>query len=1056
MQASSVVDAAEPVKAKFGLEKRELWTTSNVVGTPDPPPPFQTQVAYPNLRFASPLAVNVVPGTNRMVIAERFGKIFTFPVKRNTTEKNLLLDVKRRIYGVALHPKFMKNGHVFVMSVVDGNGSAENGSRVSRFTAADPKSLRVDARTERVLFTWRSGGHNGGCLRFGPDGFLYIATGDSSGIADGLQTGQDISDLSGSILRIDVDRSTGKRPYAIPKDNPFVNHKGARPEIYSYGHRQVWKFAFDPVTKRLWAGEVGQDLWEMIHLIKKGGNYGWSVMEGSHPFRPQRPKGPTPIVKPIVEHNHDHFRSITGGYVYRADRLKSLKGAYIYGDYDTGRIWSFRYDGKKVSAHHELVDTQLRVVAFAQDKAGEVYILDFVGGQLHRLVPAPPVSKVARKFPRKLSETGLFASTKNHTPAKGVVPYSVNSPLYSDNAVKDRFIALPGNSKIEFDAVTYPQPAPGAPHGWRFPDGTVLVKTFSMEMEKGNPASLRRLETRILHHERMPGVDNEYGAQVWRGYTYIWNQEQTDAVLLDGNGRSETLSIRDRSAPGGVRRQKYRFPSRAECTLCHTMAAKYVLGANTLQLNKLHRYGDKIANQLETFNHIGLFTKPIKVPVKKLPAMVDYRDKTQPLAKRARAYMHANCSHCHRKWGGGNAEFQLLSTLSLKDTGTVGVRPGQGSFKLSDPRLIVPGNPDRSMIFHRMTRLGLGRMPHVASHVIDDEGVALIRAWIQSLPKKTSGTSKSLFNGKDLTGWKGQRGPDAGEWQTAGSVPLAKNDSRMFAIQSGTGILVNGEKGRTVNLLSAIEHGDCELHVEFCIPKGSNSGIYFQGRYEIQVLDSYGVRKPKYGDCGGVYRRIVDGKPIGGRAPDVNASKPPGEWQSFDIVFRAPRFDNKGRKIVNAKFIRVTHNGRLIHENVDVDGPTVAAAFGDEKPTGPIMLQGDHGPVAYRNLRLRPLAGFEVLSACDGREAVEMICAEHPFLAVLDINMPALDGYGVCQELKRKGEPFDRLPVIFLTTLRSRALEILGGELGAYLQKPVDPDELLEAINTFIPERIYD
>ncbi|MCH8829935.1 MAG: PQQ-dependent sugar dehydrogenase, partial [Planctomycetes bacterium] len=520
-----VCRAAEPPRQAYGIDKRAYWTTSRVVGTPDPPAPYATEVAFPNLRFASPLAMTAVPKTNRLAIAERYGKIFTFENRRNTAKKTLLIDVKRTVYGVAFHPNYLQNGFVFVTNVRDPGNPSARGTRVSRFQVKQPKSFQADPQSEKVIIEWPSGGHNGGCLRFGPDGYLYISAGDSSGIADQLHTGQDLSDIPGSILRIDVDRASGGRAYAIPKDNPFINRRGARPEIFSYGHRQVWKYSFDKKTGRMWGGEVGQDLWEMIHLLKKGGNYGWSVMEGNHPFRPDRKKGPTPIVKPIVEQNHDDFRSITGGYVYHSNRLKDLNGAYIYGDYDTGRIWSFDYDGKKVSRHRELVDTPLRIVAFGQDAAGEVYVVDFVGGAIHRLVTAPPPRKNLPKFPRKLSETGLFASTKDHIPAKGLIPYSVNSPLYSDNAFKDRFIALPGKSQIEFDVVTYPQPAPGSPPGWRFPHGTVLVKTFSLEMEAGNPKSLRRLETRILHHEKLKGVDDEYGAQVWRGYTYVWNKE---------------------------------------------------------------------------------------------------------------------------------------------------------------------------------------------------------------------------------------------------------------------------------------------------------------------------------------------------------------------------------------------------------------------------------------------------------------------------------------------------------------------------------------------------
>src|SRR5262249_19550759 len=162
----------------------------------------------------------------------------------------------------------------------------------------------------KVILTWKSGGHNGGCLRFGPDGYLYLSTGDGSGIADELQTGQDLTDLLGSILRIDVDRTDPGKAYRVPDANPFVHFPGTRVEVWAYGIRQCWKVSFDTATGDLWAGEVGQDLWESVYRIEKGGNYGWSVTEGSHPFRPERKKGPTPILKPIVEHDHSEFRSL--------------------------------------------------------------------------------------------------------------------------------------------------------------------------------------------------------------------------------------------------------------------------------------------------------------------------------------------------------------------------------------------------------------------------------------------------------------------------------------------------------------------------------------------------------------------------------------------------------------------------------------------------------------------------------------------------------------------------------------------------------------------------
>ena len=219
------------------------------------------------------------------------------------------------------------------------------------------------------------------------------------------------------------------------------------------------------------------------------------------------------------------------------------------------------------------------------------------------------------------------------------------------------------------------------------------------------------------------------------------------------------------------------------------------------------------------------------------------------------------------------------------------------------------------------------------------------------------GKSITLFGGaEDMDGWQGKGGAKIGDWRVAQSVGLDAKDEGKFAIQEGQGIFLNGDKGRTVNLFSKAEHGDIEAHIEFCVPKGSNSGIYFQGRYEIQVLDSWGVKKLKYGDCGGIYQRGPrkdKGADYPGKAPRVNASKAPGQWQSFDIVFRAPRFDKAGKKTADARFIKVVHNGQVIHEDEPVNGPTRAAAFNNEKPAGPLMLQGDHGPVAYRNLKIR-------------------------------------------------------------------------------------------------------
>ena len=212
----------------------------------------------------------------------------------------------------------------------------------------------------------------------------------------------------------------------------------------------------------------------------------------------------------------------------------------------------------------------------------------------------------------------------------------------------------------------------------------------------------------------------------------------------------------------------------------------------------------------------------------------------------------------------------------------------------------------------------------------------------------------SLFNGQDLSAWR----KPVGEWMPVKAVLLGRTNEAVFAITPGRGVMVNGATGKTVDLLSTFEHGDVEAHLEFCVPKGSNSGVYFMGRYEIQIFDSAGKKVVTSSDCGGIYERWKDGKGFDGHAPKVNAARRAGDWQTLDVVFRAPRFDAQGKKTGNAKFIKVSLNGMTIHENVECTGPTRSAKFEnekDEKPKGPVQLQGDHGPVAFRNLQFRPV-----------------------------------------------------------------------------------------------------
>jgi uncharacterized repeat protein (TIGR03806 family) len=743
--------SAEPVAAgadrrDYGLERRIPWTRSKVIGSPEPPLPYKTEPAFARLpKFEQPYDLTYAPGTDRLFVAEYHGKIYSFANDKDVSQADLALEltgpqdphgrpIRPVIRGITFHPRFADNGYLYVAWIPNPKKpGSPTGARLSRFTVRG-KSPLIDPGSEKILFEWSSEGHTGGCLKFGPDGYLYLSTGDGSWMADGLNVGQDLSSVLAKLLRFDVDNPPPGKAYGIPKDNPFAATEGARPEVYAYGFRHL-RFSFDrgrgPVT--CLGADLGQAESHMVYAIEKGGNYGWPVMAGTQPFRPERRKGPTPILRPVVEQPASEFRWITGGFVYRGKRLRGLEGYYVYSDTDTGRIWAFSPGTRReqpgpgsirADDHHELARTTYQIKSWGEDADGELYFADFAGGGIHRLVKATATPPTA-PFPRKLSETGIFASTREHRVAPGVIPYTVNAPLWSDHAAKERFLAIPGDGRIGLEEHTASPPAPGSPAGWRFPDGTVLVKTFSMDMERGNPRSRRRLETRLLHLQENGAQGS--GERHWRGYVYVWNEEQTDAELLDAAGADTLLKIRvgDRTVE-----QNYRFPSRAQCVHCHTVPAGFVLGVNTMQLNRDHDYGGAVANQLATLEHIGLFTNKLPRPPAELPRLADFNDPSAPLEQRARAYLHANCSHCHRK--GGDDWFRLPATLALGDMGVVGV-PAETDFGIKDAKIVAPGHPELSIIPHRMSLTGLGRMPHIGSRVVDEAGVELICDWIKAM-----------------------------------------------------------------------------------------------------------------------------------------------------------------------------------------------------------------------------------------------------------------------------------------------------------------------------------
>lgn len=724
------VSAEEP--RPFGIEQRIPWTTSRVVGSPDPLPPYRAARIYEKLELKNPLYLASEPGRGTFLVVEMTGgsgpgRLRRFTDTPDSQTLDTVLTVDYLVYGMCFHPRFAENGYIYL--VMNGPSKAENKkNRIARYTIGNDPNHSIDPQSELIILEWESNGHNGGELAFGPDGMLYCVTGDGTSDSDPLLTGQGVNDLLAVMLRLDVDHPDKDRPYSVPKDNPFVNRPDARPEIWAFGFRNPWRMTFDKKTGQLWVTQNGQDLWEQVYVVQRGGNYGWSVQEGSHPFYPDRPRGPGDIIPPVAEHHHIEARSLTGGVVYYGSKLPELQGTYIYGDYSTGKVWGVRYDGKQVTWHRELVDTPFAIVGFAETPDGELVVIDQHTG-FYRLEPNPPPTTPLPKFPTKLSETGLFTAVSKHTVAAGVIPYSVNAALWSDEAYKERFIALPDDANAEFTQ---------GGKSWNFPDGTVLVKSFALEKTAGDPQSRRWIETRLMTRQ-----DKE-----WIGYSYEWNDDQTDAMLVDAKGKDKDFSLAMNGQPNGMKSQTWHYPSRAECMVCHSRAANFVLGLQTEQMNRDQHYGDRVDNQLRTLAHIGVIRtsgKQADLPKRPqdFPSYADPYDNTKPLEDRARAYLHTNCAICHQWAGGGNAAIDLLSKTPLDKMKLVDVPPLHNKFDITDARLIAPGDPQRSVLLHRMKLRGRGQMPPIASSQVDEPAVRLLQEWIRSLPQPAAEKSGS-------------------------------------------------------------------------------------------------------------------------------------------------------------------------------------------------------------------------------------------------------------------------------------------------------------------------
>lgn len=700
--------------------------------------------------FSGPIALANPPGeTNQLFINERSGRIRVITdLENNTVQAAPVLDIRNSrsvtsngengLLGLAFHPDYPEVKRLFVFYTHNQFGNQDRRNRVSSFLITSDDPITADPDSEIIYFDqWdQANNHNGGDLHFGPDGYLYVALGDEGGANDNWNNSQLVDkDFFAGIVRIDVDKrpgnieptthpaiprdNEGRANYLVPADNPLVEQwqqEGADPEsdlrleFYAIGLRNPWRMAFDNPTGRLFVGDVGQGRREEVDIIEKGGNYGWAIREGFIAFN----NGPGNLTPPpafgeLLDPIHDYPRgdgvSITGGVVYRGTQLPELEGAYIFGDYGSGRIWALTENSEGSWDRIQIEDYNNHYEYGIDPSNGDV-LISGGDGNIRRLVRGSGGEEP--DFPETLSATGAFKDLVSLEPEDGLLAYEPNVSFWSDYGVKSRWVSVPD------ETVGYDQDAP-----WQFPQSTVWVKHFELPLDRGNPSSTVRVETRFL-------VKTDNSAY---GISYHWNEEGTEATLVAEDGVDLDYQIQ---TDDGLETQTWRIPSRAECMQCHTPAAGYALSFNARQLNRDQMIEGQERNLLAHLSDIGILDTSISDP-ESLPKFYQANDEAASLLARVRSYLAVNCVSCHQPGAVASTSWDARPHIGLLETGLVeGIPLNDGGD--ASRRLIQPGSLDLSVLLSRISEThGFSRMPNVATNELDQEGIALITEWIESI-----------------------------------------------------------------------------------------------------------------------------------------------------------------------------------------------------------------------------------------------------------------------------------------------------------------------------------
>lgn len=672
-----------------GFEERTgRAQTRSCIAPPRAPGDARLERAFPNLHFSEP--TRVLRRGARWYVLERRGVVRTFDDREDASEAPTALDLGaiEHLYaenaddglmGIAIHPRFEDDPQIFLGYTAPtlSEGFVYE-YRVDRARSHDGGKTIDPASLERVLVLPRDTGlHHGGPIAFDKAGMLLAATGDGE-FGDPKNRAQDLGSLFGKVLRLDVD---GGRPYAIPQDNPFRSRSDARPEIWALGFRNPFSMFVDAASDDVWIGDVGHVRFEEIDLVRAGGNYGWKIREANVCLGTPvcQADGLTP---PAFAYSHGEGLCVVAGFVYAGSLFPELRGALIFGDFVTGRI-SALHDG----VARVVVEAGRQISGFVADRDGEIVLLDYATGELNRVLP----ERHPARLPERLSETGCF-DTVAGTVEPTLFSYDVNTPLWSDGAEKHRWFQLPEDGKISI----------GPDGAWQLPVGSVAFKTFAVDG--------RNVETRML-------VRHENGE--WGGYSYAWNDDATDAVLL-ADGLTRELGTG----------QQWTYPSRSECFACHNVGAGRTLGLTNAQMDR--------DGQLERFALAALFETP---PVDEIAPERAAEPESSAVESRARSYLATNCGSCHRQNApaSGLGDFAPSTPFTAMDVCNVYVSTGQEIVRLA------PGDAKASAIIQRMRAHDGSRMPPLGVSIVDEDGVAWVSEWIDSLPKDVCGPPHAPF-----------------------------------------------------------------------------------------------------------------------------------------------------------------------------------------------------------------------------------------------------------------------------------------------------------------------